>query len=129
MPSKSPISEFGLYLRGKRLSAGLSLRDVADAMDPPISHVALAEVERGVRAGLKRERWDELERVIPGFSAAEAESLSVKDRPIQLSLKDAPPQYQSLGLALARRIDRRDLKANELDEIMRILGQKGVDDA
>ena len=112
-------SAFGRYVKAKRIAAGLSLRDVAKAS--AISFVFLSEVERGVRPAVKRERWDALERAIPGFSVQEVERLVSHERPIQLSLAAAPPEYRNLGLSLARRIEKQDLRQTEIDEILRIL--------
>lgn len=125
MPYKPP-SAFGKYLKSKRLAANLSLRDVANRIG--VSFVFLGEVERGVRTMVKRERWPALEQAIPGFSVAEAERVATEDRPIQLSLADAPPQYKNLGLALARRIDKRDLRQTDFDELLRILNGGADDD-
>lgn len=119
MPSK-----FGEYLKRKRVAAGLSLRDVANYIG--VSHVTLGEVERGDRPGLKRERWDLLAEVVPGFSVAEVERQMATERPLQLDLSDAPPKYQRLGLELARRMERRDLTESDLDLIMRML--RGTND-
>jgi hypothetical protein len=52
---------------------------------------------------------------------------TTESRPMQLSLDTAPKAYQDLGLALARRIERRDLRADDLQEILRILGREGDD--
>lgn len=118
-------STFGEYLKRKRVAAGLSVREVAQYIG--VSHVTLGEVERGARSGLKRERWDKLAEVIHGFSAAEVERLMATERPLQLDLTDAPPQYQRLGLELARRMVRRDLKDDQMELIMRML-QGEIDD-
>lgn len=60
------LPRFGIYLRDKRVAAGLSLRHVADQLG--ITHVYLGEVERGVRGPLKRKHWDKLIKVIPGVT-------------------------------------------------------------
>jgi transcriptional regulator with XRE-family HTH domain len=111
---------FGRYLKKKRADAGLSLREVSAASG--ISFVFLGEVERGVRPMIKRDRWPALEQAIPGFSVLEVERQTSHERGVQLSLEDAPPQYRNLGLTLARRIESRDLKDSQLDELLRILG-------
>lgn len=114
MPTK-----FGTYLRKKRVAADVSLRQVA--RDLGISHVALGEVERGERPGLKRERWAQLQEAIPGFSVSEVEAMLATEQPVQLDLRDAPVKYQKLGLELARRMERRDLADSELEKVLRIL--------
>src|SRR5450432_255194 len=116
---------FGEYLKRKRVSAGLSVREVAQMIG--VSHVTLGEVERGERPGLKRERWKLLEEFVPGFSVPEVERLMATERPIQLDLRNASPGYQRLGLELARRMERRDLMDSELEKIMRLL-RGGTDD-
>jgi transcriptional regulator with XRE-family HTH domain len=110
---------FGAYLRTKRIKAGLSLREVARELN--VSHVYLGEVERGVRGPLKRERWEDVIRLIPGTSLEDLEHHARTDRPIQLDLRDVPPEYQDLGLALARRIQEQDLSVQDLRCLTRIL--------
>ena len=110
---------FGAYLRMKRIKAGLSLREVARELN--ISHVYLGEVERGVRGPLKRERWKDILRLIPGISLEELERHARTDRPIQLDLRDAPPEYQDLGLALVRWIKEQNLSDRDLRRLKRFL--------
>jgi len=110
---------FGRYLRQKRTSAGRSLRQVAD--DLRISHVYLGEIERGVRGPLKREAWDSLVKAIPGVTLDGLERAAAKVRPVQIDLSDAPPQYQDLALALARRINSRDLTLPQIQRVMKQL--------
>ena len=86
----------------------------------------LGEVERGVRPGVARASWEALADAIPGFSVTEAARLSSTDRPIQLSLENAPPKYRDLGLALARTIEKQDLKSRDIDKILDLL--KGDND-
>ncbi len=127
MVNKTPEpSVFGRYLRKRRIAAGMSLREVADAMS--VSHVLIAEVERGVRTSLKRERWKQLAEIIPGFSEDEIEREMAPLRGVQLELTDAPRAYLDLGLALARRIDRRDLRPAELDALLSILNSEDDDE-
>jgi transcriptional regulator with XRE-family HTH domain len=110
---------FGAYLRAQRVAAGLSLRQVADALG--VSHVYLGEVERGVRGPIAKERWPQLLQAIPSLSQVELERRAATTRPLQLALSEAPPKYQDLGLALARRIQEQDLSQTELDNLLRIL--------
>src|SRR5579883_884013 len=102
---------FGQYLRAQRIKSGKSLRKVADEIG--VSHVFLGEVERGERAPLKRERWPQLVAAIPGVTIVDLERHCAVTRPVQLSIDDAPPQYQDLTLALARRIQKRDLTKSQ----------------
>jgi len=117
-------SIFGSYIRARRVAAGLSLRSVADQIDT--SHVYLGEVERGARSLLPKKYWPALIKAVPGITEEELERKAAQTKPVQLSLEDAPPQYQKLGLALARRIERRDLNNTEMDELLRLL--KGDDE-
>jgi transcriptional regulator with XRE-family HTH domain len=110
---------FGQYIRQRRVEAELSLRFVADQLG--ISHVYLGEVERGVRPPLKKEHWAKLIATIPDIIEQELERKAAKSRPVQLNLEDAPPRYQDLGLALARRIEKRDLDEHQLTELLRLL--------
>lgn len=115
----------GSYVRSKRHAAGLSLRDVATAIG--VSHVFMGEFERGIRRSIKAERLEKLAEVIPGFNIKEYERCSLSQRALKISLEDAPPEYQDLGLALARRIEKRDLKPAEVSNILRML-RGGTDD-
>lgn len=119
---------FGRYLRQRRLAAQLSLRDVADKIG--VSHVFLGEVERGVRNLINRERWPALIAAIPGVTAEDLEKHATLTKPLQLNLTDAP-QYQELALALARRIEHRELpqsdeERREIARLVRVL--KGAGD-
>ncbi len=113
-------NRFGAYLREKRVAARLSLREVAHALG--ISHVYLGEVERGVRGPLRPEHWSALLKTIPGLSRTELERHAAASRPLQVDLADAPPAYQDLALALARRFKRRDLSEPEITRLLKLLG-------
>ncbi|RKH69067.1 transcriptional regulator [Corallococcus interemptor] len=117
-------SVFGNFIRARRVAAGLSLRAVADRVG--VTHVYLGEVERGVRPPLNKKHWPALIEIVPNLTEAELEMQSAQTKPVQLALGDAPPRYQELGLALARRIERRDLGNREMDELLRLL--KGEDE-
>lgn len=109
----------GRYILAKRVVAKLSLRDVADSIGA--SHVFLSELERGVRGACKLERLDQLEKAIPGFSAAEARRVAAGDV--------APPEvhFEDLGAAIVRRLERRkDIRPAEMLTLRRIL--LGADD-
>jgi len=121
-----PASPFGQYIKEKRVDAKLSLRQVAN--DIGVSHVYLGEVERGVRAPLTRERWPALMKAIPGLHIGELERLSKISRPLELSVRNAPPQYQNLALALARRIERQNLGESQIERLMKELTDDGGDD-
>lgn len=117
---KTRPSAFGRYLREKRLAAGLTLREVASRIG--LTHVPIVSVEQGARPALARSRWEALEEAIPGFSVAEAERLMAAERPLKLSVEEAPPEYVDVSLAFARRIERRDLSSVEINGLLQILG-------
>jgi transcriptional regulator with XRE-family HTH domain len=117
---------FGKYLRAQRNKAGKSLRQVADEIG--VSHVFLGEVERGERAPLKRERWPALIAALPELTMEALERQCAVTRPVQLNINDAPPQYQDLTLALARRIQDRDLSTSQLSNLLEILRGAPEDD-
>ena len=113
--------EFGRYIRRQRVVAQISLRAAARALG--VSAVYLGEVERGVRPPLKVEHWDALIRIVPNIERSTLERLSSKARPIQLDLRDAPPRYQDLALALARRIEKQNISRGDLEKLFTILGE------
>jgi Helix-turn-helix domain len=114
---------FGNYVRERRVAAGLSLREVAEAVG--ISHVFLGEVERGVRGPLRPQHWNALVRKIPGMARDELARLAALSRPLEIDLANAPPHYQNLGLALARRFKRRDLSDAEVARLLKLLTREG----
>lgn len=113
--------EFGRYIRAQRVAADVSLRAAARALD--VSAVYLGEVERGVRPPLKETHWNALIRAVPTIERTALEHLTAKSRPIQLDLRDSPPQYQDLALALARRIEKQNLSRVDLEKLFSILGE------
>lgn len=118
MPKRT-AHEFGRYLRQCRVDANVSLRAAARAIG--VSAVYLGEVERGVRPPLREEHWDAVLRAVPLVRREKLERFSVRSKPVQLDLRNAPPAYRDLGAALARRIDRRNLSQTELERLMSIL--------
>jgi transcriptional regulator with XRE-family HTH domain len=113
------MSKLGHFIRNKRIEAGISLRKAAEMMG--VSHVFLGEVERGVRASLSHDRWADLIRAVPTITLEDLERHSALTRPVQLDLRDAPLRYQDLGLALARRIEKRDLPEGQLQLMLDLL--------
>lgn len=113
--------EFGRYIRRQRASAGVSLRSAAKAIG--VSAVYLGEVERGVRPPLRDEHWEALIEAVPEIERSTLEKLTAKARPIQLDLRNTTPQYQDLALALARRIEKRNISRIDLEKLFSILGE------
>lgn len=117
------MSTFGQYVRTARLEAGLSLREMARAMD--VSHVFIAEVERGVR-GLAREHWPRLLALLPSLDPERLERLERLRLPLRLDLTDKPAAMQELGLQFARRVTEANLTNEEIAALMETLvGKKG----
>lgn len=114
--------EFGKYIRRSRIDAGVSLRAAARAMG--VSAVYLGEVERGVRPPLKKKWWDDLIKAVPTLDKAMMDRLSADSRPLQLDLRDVPPKYQDLGMALARRIERQNISVRDFERLSAILGNE-----
>ena len=112
--------DFGRYIRRSRVDAGVSLRAAARAIG--VSAVYLGEVERGVRPPLKQKWWDDLIKAVPTLDRSAMDRLSASSRPLQLDLRDVPPKYQDLGMALARRIERQNISVRDFDRLSAILG-------
>lgn len=119
---KTAAHEFGRYIRRQRAAAGVSLRSAAKALD--VSAVYLGEVERGVRPPLKETHWEALIQAVPTIERATLERLTAKAKPVQLDLRDSPPQYQDLALALARRIEKQNISRVDLEKLFLILGEE-----
>jgi transcriptional regulator with XRE-family HTH domain len=118
----NPVThEFGRYIRRQRAAAGVSLRAAGKVLG--VSAVYLGEVERGVRPPLKEQHWDALIRAVPTIDRKSLERLTAKARPIQLDLRDTPPKYQDLALALARRIEKQNISRGDLEKLFSILGE------
>ena len=122
MPSNDTsarTSRFGSYLRRARVASGLSLRQVASVLR--ISHVYLGEVERGVRGPLREEHWDGLLQAIPTLTRGDLERQAAASRPLEMDISDAPPRYQDLAMALARRLKNRDLTVGQIARLLKVL--------
>lgn len=119
--AKTIEHEFGRYIRRQRAIADVSLRSAAKALN--VSAVYLGEVERGVRPPLKEEHWGALIRAVSTIDRSTLERLTAKAKPIQLDLRDSPPRYQDLALALARRIEKQNISRVDLEKLFSILGE------
>ena len=119
---RKSTNDYGRYLRNMRLDADISLRSAAKNIG--VSAVYFSEVERGVRPPMKKDRWDALLKAIPTLDAEQHARLAANAKPIQLDLRDAPPKYQDLGLALARRIEKKNLSDTDFERLYSILGDK-----
>lgn len=119
---KATTHEFGRYIRQMRAAAGVSLRSAAKVLG--VSAVYVGEVERGVRPPLKEEHWSRLIQAVPSIEFETLKRLTAKAKPIQMDLRDAPPRYQDLAMALARRIEKQNISRGDLEKLYSILGEK-----
>lgn len=81
----------------------------------------LGEVERGVRGPLRPEHWDALLRAVPELTREELERQAAASRPLEVDVSDAPPRYQDLAMALARRLKNRDLSKAQIARLLKVL--------
>lgn len=116
------MTAYGALLRQRRTEAGLSLRDVAAKLG--VSHVYLADVERGTRGPLKPEHEPALLQLMRNVRADELERARAVSRPVKISVENAPSQYQELVLALAKRMEQQDLTETQLQKLMKLLSNE-----
>ena len=114
-------SPLGTYIRNQRVKCGISLRKLALGLG--VTPVYLGEVERGIRSAIARERWDKLIELVPTITRDGLERHAANSTSLQLNLIDASPQYQNIGFALARRIEKRDLSEKECGTLLELLGR------
>ncbi|MCB9761506.1 MAG: helix-turn-helix domain-containing protein [Alphaproteobacteria bacterium] len=114
-----PPSPFGLYLRARRLAAGLSLRRVAEAIG--VSHVFLGEVERGRVRVLPSRHWDALIAAVPGVDRAELARLADHSVPLSVDPLEMSAHEFDLAFALARRIREQGLDRDQTRRILNVL--------
>lgn len=114
---------YGALLRERRVKANLSLREVAEHIG--VSHVFLADVERGVSSPLKPEREVLLLEVLPNVTAAELQRARIASKPIKI----APPseRYHDLASVFARRVERENLSESKFNAILAMLKDEGDD--
>lgn len=118
------MSDFGKLIRAKRVAAGMSLRQFADRLGK--SHVFVGEVERGTRPAFKLELWPRLLELLPNLTEDELKQAAELSRPVQFDVAQKSRPVQDLVLALRRRISEDTLRADQVHQIMRVLG--GEDD-
>jgi transcriptional regulator with XRE-family HTH domain len=107
------------------VAAGLSLREVAEAVG--VSHVYLADVERGVRPPLRAEHEPKLLGKIVGLNQMELNEARELSRPIKITLENTPSRYVDLTIALARRYERDNLTDSKLNKILALLQEDTED--
>lgn len=110
---------YGALLRERRVKAGLSLREVAEHIG--ISHVFLADVERGVSSPLKVEREVTLLEIMPTVTAAELHRARIASKPVKIT----PPneRYHELASVFARRVERENLSDSKFNAILALLNE------
>jgi hypothetical protein len=60
-------------------------------------------------------------KAIPALTRAELERHAAASRPLAVDISDAPPRYQDLAIALARRLKNRDLTTAEISRLLKVL--------
>lgn len=126
MTTRQPTATpYGALLRERRVAKGLSLRDVANELN--VSHVYLADVERGSRGPLKPEHEPALLCVLTNTTADELDRARALSRPLKITLGNTPPQYQDLTIAFARRIERQNLGDVKLRQLLALLNSEDGD--
>lgn len=91
------MTRFGPLIRQARVDAGLSLRALAKAIGT--SHVYLGEVEREIKAPLKRAYWPVLMAAIPTLTEAQLLSAEAASKPISASMPSGKVREAMLQLA------------------------------
>ena len=104
---------YGMLLRKRRMEAGLSLRYVAEAIG--VSHVYLADVERGARAPLDEDREPKLRKIIKSLTPAELKAARLLSKPIKITMESTPEPWTAVTVALARRYEQGDSNDDEQD--------------
>lgn len=111
---------FGALVRERRVQAGKSLRTVADAMG--VTHVYLAQVERGERRTMPREHWLKLIEALGNVTFTELEDAAARSETYLLDPSEQEEPVQDLVVELARRIGMNSLDrqlAKRLLDVMR----------
>lgn len=116
---------YGTLLRRRRIDAGLSLRDVAERLH--VSHVYLADVERGARGPLQPEHEPKLKRIIKGLTSSDLARAREASRPVKITLETTPERWEDVTIALARRYARGNLREDQREQILRILQEDEED--
>jgi PTS system nitrogen regulatory IIA component len=113
---------YGSLLRKQRVQAGLSLRDVATRLG--VSHVFLADVERGARNTLSPDHEPALMKLIPKISKKELDDARRLSKPIRITLDSTPEGSRPVTIALARRYEEGGLRETQVTKILEILEEK-----
>jgi transcriptional regulator with XRE-family HTH domain len=109
---------YGALLRERRVQANLSLREVAEHVG--VSHVYLAEIERGVSGPLKLDREPKLLEAMPNVAQIEL-SIARAASTYKITPATTPPKYMDMTAALARRIERDNLSDTKVRKILELL--------
>ena len=114
---------FGEYLRTRRVAAGKSLRQVADALG--ITHVYLGEVERGKRRTLPKSYWPGLVREIDGVALIDLGAAAERSATYTVDPADHVDEVRDLAIVLARKLATNDISNDEARKVLRILRGEG----
>lgn len=109
---------YGSLLRERRVQANLSLREVAEHVG--VSHVFLADIERGVSGPLKPDREPKLLEALPNVTQAELNTARVAST-YKITPATTPPKYMNVTAALARRIERDNLSDTKVNQLLELL--------
>ena len=111
---------YGALLRKQRVDAGLSLRDVAAKLG--VSHVFLADVERGARGPLNQEHEPKLLKLLKSLNQHDLDVARKESKAIKITLDTTPEPYHDLTVALARRYESGEkLRETQVNRIIKIL--------
>lgn len=111
---------YGALLRERRVQAKLSLREVAEHIG--VSHVFLADIERGVTTALKPDREPALLEALPNLTRGELDAAR-KASQLKITISSTPPKYVDLTMAFARRLEEQNLDESSVLELLRILNE------
>jgi len=114
---------FGEYLRAKRVAAGRSLRQLADALG--ITHVYLGEVERGKRRTLPESYWPALVREVPGVTVADLQAAADRSARVSIDPAQHVDEVRDLAIVLARKLATNEITNDEARKVLRILQGEG----
>lgn len=109
---------YGALLRERRVQAGLSLREVAEHIG--VSHVFLADIERGTSGPLKPEREPALMEALPNIHKHELISARASST-YKITPATTPAKYMDMTAAFARRIERGNLSDTKVHRILELL--------
>jgi transcriptional regulator with XRE-family HTH domain len=116
---------FADLIRHQRKNLGLTLADVAEALNCSIPYVS--ELERGVKEPPSKEKLRKLAGILKIEYAELVTESELSRRCVEVDLEGAGAKQRQLAVMLARRLDR--LSDDEAQELIQQLSQLvGTDD-